>query len=131
MPVSELEKDSFVTLISNPFDSAQFSDVEVVVRSIWGGRLNVSGLLDDLGDQELRRAGYLIDKLSRFNCVQGEYLEGLKKALGMLSSMLGVCAEDLRRSRGVESMAVKWGLEEDLKLEIRALLRFQGRHAVP
>lgn len=131
VPVSEFEKSSFIALVSKPFYCAEFSDVEIVVRAVWGGRVEFNGLLDNLGDRELRRAGYLIDKLSRFNCVTGDYLEGLKKVLRMLSSMLGVCNEDLRMARGVESMAVKWGLQEDLKLEIRALLRYQTRHIEP
>lgn len=118
---------AFNRLVSQDFNSASFDDVKVVALAVW--HENFVPVVKGLSDSAKKAAGYLVDKLMRFNCVSNE----LKKQLGVLLESLKntvVTSPANMKKKGCEKLAQSWGLVSDLKLQVRQLLEFQTRHYV-
>lgn len=81
---------------------------------------------------EQRRAGYLLERFTRFSCMTDSRVSEALKALELFSATaskreVNPQAGDALRSRRDE-LAVSWGLSEGLGLKVQALMPFQTRH---
>ncbi|WP_322002300.1 hypothetical protein [Marinobacter alexandrii] len=97
-------------------------EVVTAAVEVWHKRYlpNLSGLSVD----EQRVAGYLVDRLSRFNCLS---LEQKKLLQGVAAKAKQNVPKRVSHSR-VDALAKNWGLEEDLKPFMPALMPYQTRH---
>lgn len=119
------------TLTSKPLNQADSAALEDAAKELWYSE-------NDLGSElvlflevertlvELRRAGYLLERLTRFTCVTPDRLteatEGLKHFQRYAASESAVPA-----SRG-DALSVRWGLDESLGTKVQTLLPLQTRH---
>lgn len=81
----------------------------------------------------VRRAGYLLEKLTRFSCLSDERATETLSSLGLLLKQfrnvknVGYSQGTRLRDRRDE-LAASWGLNEGLGLKVQALLPYQTRH---
>ena len=117
-------QEVFERLVSKSFSKASFDDVKTVTLAVW--HENFVPTVEHLSSNAKKAAGYIVDKLMRFSCVSAELKAVLRELLSKLKSMVVVacCAA----KRGTDKLAQQWGLDSDLKLQIRELLEFQTRH---
>ena len=121
---------SFERLVSQDFKHASFDDVKLVVLAVWH-----EGFIPDISQLDeiyaARSANYLLDKLKRFNCVPLQQKMKLNRVISLLTSRFeldNVPNTTLDLDSPLESLAIRWGLNSDLKLMIRQLLPYQTRH---
>ena len=110
----------FNRLVSNDFANASPEDVKTVALAVW--HESFVPTVEHLRKEALKRAGYLVDKLMRFNCVP----TAVKQQLCNLRDQLLQFAEAVASK--CEKLAKQWGLASDLKREVSSLLEFQTRH---
>lgn len=124
------EQNAFNKIVENPFSETSSEDLKLVVLAIWHSGF-VPSVVDITDDLAARKAIYLIDRLMRFNCVSDLQQDKLIAQIDALAEAFEVVQrEGQRPNRKVCLHAWRWGLEEDLKLKIRALLPFQKRHCL-
>jgi len=101
------------------------SDKEVVQAAleVWYGKEVDVALFANLTDNEKRTAGYLLDRLSRFNCVEPKRKKMLQALCQSLSGQVAV----LNSEHPVDAVAHSWGMNTDLKPFRSALLPYQTR----
>ena len=100
------------------------TDQEVVKAALEVWHQGYVPVLSGLPLEELRLAGYLVDRLSRFNCLSAEQKRELQATASEAKANL---PERMSRER-VDSLAKSWGLDHDLRPFMKALLPFQTRH---
>ena len=101
------------------------ASTEEVVRlalSLWHERFLPSFSGMDL--EEKRTAGYMVDFLSRFECVDQEQKLRLRELADAAKQELPRRTSQSR----VDSLARDWGLDNDLRPFTKALLPYQTRH---
>ncbi|MBV1843607.1 hypothetical protein KSX29_23670 [Photobacterium ganghwense] len=81
--------------------------------------------VDHLTDFSAQAAGYVVDKLMRFNCVSQELKRRLCELVARLRATVKISPVEVK---GCDKLAQQWGLMCDLKLQVRQLLEFQTRH---
>ncbi|WCE31157.1 hypothetical protein [Vibrio sp. SCSIO 43137] len=118
-------QQAFNSLVTNDFSNASFDDVKAVALAMWHEEFVPS--VDGLSEQSARSAGYLVDKLMRYNCVNDEVKALLRIQVMKLKSTATVVPTEDRKC---EKLARSWGLHQDLKLQVRQLLEYQTRHYV-
>ena len=121
---------SFNRLVSQDFKYASFDDVKWVALAVWHENFvpDVSRV-DDMN--AARSANYLVDKLRRFNCVPVEQKMKLYSVIALLSARFeldSVPNTSPFLDSPLDPLALRWGLDSDLKLMIRELLPYQTRH---
>ncbi|MEO1672695.1 MAG: hypothetical protein AAFR77_18275, partial [Cyanobacteria bacterium J06631_2] len=88
--------------------------------------------LDDLNSEELKKAGYLIDRFRGYNCIpktQKRELASLVKEVEQSISM-PVAVQSMDNAESLEPLAKKWNLNEDVSHLMSSLLEYQTRHYV-
>jgi hypothetical protein len=83
--------------------------------------------LDNLESHQLQKAGYIIDRLMRFNCVSKERYLVLLELMSSIPITLVTIKTDLTNNN-IESLAIKWNLNEDISHLVQTVLPFQTRH---
>lgn len=120
-------QDAFTRLISRELLFASTEDVKTVALAIW-----YHGFVPqtkNLSEPEIRRSGYVIDKLMRFNCVQQPLKDELRKVILELQSLLCADLTGLKLpNQCCDPLAKKWMIDSDLKQHVRQLLEYQSRH---
>lgn len=115
---------------SNNFSCIDNEDLKIVALAIWH-----SGFIPIVNDSisSIPVAGYVIDKLRRFSCVPQEAKCELTALTRILKSSLESDAEqkNLATNKRLDPLAIEWGLESDLKIEVRRLLKYQSRSYRP
>ncbi|ELS03298.1 hypothetical protein Xen7305DRAFT_00030190 [Xenococcus sp. PCC 7305] len=120
----------FRKVISSSFCHLSVEDLKPIVLALWHEGYIPELSLSELNAEELRKAGYLIDRFRGYNCVprsQKRELEGLaRKVEQSLSDM----SQDLNNSsvENLEPLAEKWNLSEDISHVMSSLLQYQTRH---
>lgn len=117
---------AFERLVTHDFDQASLEDVKAVALGLWYQdfapdftQLPVTNL------QSQRRAGYLVDRLLRYNGVSDER----KKVLFANVTALKIHLKPAVSIKpNVEPLAKSWGLDQDLKRLAKELLPYQTRH---
>ena len=125
------------TLVKNPLNQADDDALVSAAKAVWHSDVNLVGevrnLLDGHSSElEVRRAGYLLERFTRFSCVTDSRVLEALEALELFSASaskpyvkpLGTVALRSRR----DELAVSWGLSEGLGLKAQALMPFQTRH---
>ncbi|EIJ36687.1 hypothetical protein [Thiothrix nivea] len=117
---------AFERLVSHEFDQASLDDVKVVALGIWYQDFTPDfNHLPQTSLQARLRAGYLVDRLLRYNCVTDERKKLLFANVSKLRSLL---KPPVSTNPQVEPLAKSWGLEHDLKRLAKDLLEYQTRH---
>lgn len=117
-------QEVFDRLVSSEFSLASFEDVKAVALAMW--HENFVPKVAHLSESAARAAGYVVDKLMRFNCVPQALKEKLRQVLASLKSTFGV--KPVAVVEGCDKLALDWGLTSDLKHQVRQLLDYQTRH---
>ncbi|WP_226507504.1 hypothetical protein [Pseudomonas sp. MWU16-30317] len=79
---------------------------------------------------ELRRAGYLIERLTRFPCLSDERaVIALARLPCWFPHLRQESEAGLPSSRRIDALAMSWGLLKGLGLKAQVILPYQTRHA--
>ncbi len=116
-------QEVFDRLVSSEFSLASFDDVKAVALAMW--HENFVPSVTHLSETSAKAAGYVVDKLMRFNCVSQELKVKLREVLAVLKERFSFTPVKVK---GCEKLAQSWGLATDLKQQVRELLEYQTRH---
>jgi hypothetical protein len=125
------------TLVKRPLDQADDAALVSAAKAVWYSNSNleteIAAFLNGHSDElEVRRAGYLLERFTRFACVSdirvSETLNALELFVHSTSrqQVAPSVAAPLRLRRDV--LAVSWGLSEGLGLKAQILMPYQTRH---
>jgi hypothetical protein len=114
--------------ISSSFTHLSAAEFKPIALAIWYEVYTPN--LDGLQPDELRKAGYLVDRLMRFNCVSDDRKLELMKLVQDVKHNLHLSNEmpTVLSSVNVEPLARTWYLREDISHVIQPLLEYQTRH---
>ncbi|QOQ75519.1 hypothetical protein IMF22_00095 [Pseudomonas poae] len=125
------------TLVKSPLNQADDAALVSAAKAVWYSDANLVGevrafLKAHSSEVELRRAGYLLERFTRFSCATDTRVMEALKALELFSASAakqevkpqGAVALRSRR----DELALSWGLSEGLGLKAQALMPFQTRH---
>ena len=118
----------FKKVVSSPLSRLSVEEFKPIALGIWYE--GYTPKLDGMKLDELRQAGYLVDRLMRFNCVGDARKLELMKLVEEVKNTLSQETPAILRLSNVEPLARKWNLEEDISFIIQALLKYQTRHYV-
>ncbi|HFQ4920905.1 TPA: hypothetical protein ACGUPI_003182 [Vibrio vulnificus] len=118
-------QQAFVSLVTKDFSMASFEDVKTVALAMWHEGFVPS--VENLPESAMAAAGYVVDKLMRFNCVSVELKERLRNVLDRLRASFSFVVSQVK---GCDKLALDWGLSSDLRAQVRELLPYQTRHYV-
>lgn len=125
-------------LVKKPLNQADDTALVSAARAVWYSKddlvIEVEAFLSGHADElEVRRAGYLLERFTRFACVsESRVLEtfgALKlflRSTPRLELKSQAATVPLRKRR--DELAVSWGLSEGLGLKAQTLMPFQTRH---
>ncbi len=116
----------FRKAVSSPLATLSAEDLKPIALAVW--HEDYAPNLNNMELHELQKAGYVVDRLMRFNCVSNERkreLMGLVKNVKQALPEESLCVSS---SQDVEPLARKWNLSEDISRAIQALLPYQTRH---
>ena len=118
----------FRKVVNSSLNNLSIEEFKPIALGIWyeGYTPNLNGMNLD----ELRKAGYLVDRLMRFNWVSDRRKLELMKLTREVKNTLGQELKTTPFSTNIEPLARKWNLSEDVALMIQALLKYQTRHYV-
>lgn len=118
-------QEIFLKIVENPFSQISMGEFTDVSIAIWhrGFVPNVSGL-DGLS---ALKAMYVLDSLRRFNCMSDDSKIELKTCISTLSRKV-IYQKSYSNEVKVSKLAMHYGLNEDLKKQLRECLDFQTRH---
>jgi hypothetical protein len=125
------------TLVKRPLNQADDDALVSAAKAVWYSDANLVGDVKDFLDGhsselELRRAGYLLERFTRFSCVTDSRVLEALKAIELFSA--SASKQDVKPQGAValrsrrDELAVSWGLNEGLGLKAQALMPFQTRH---
>jgi len=125
------------TLVKSPLNQADDAALVSAATAVWYSNSDLEGevtaFLSCHSDElEVRRAGYLLERFTRFACVSdirvSEALNALELFVHSTSrhKVSSSAALPLRLRRDV--LAVSWGLSEGLGLKAQTLMPYQTRH---
>lgn len=120
-------EQQFRKILDSPLATLSLDDFKPIALGIWYE--NYTPNLDNLQPDQLQKAGYLIDRLMRFNCVSDTRSLLLFQLICDIPTTL-FNTTPLPSNINVESLARKWNLNEDISHLIQPLLPFQTRHYI-
>lgn len=120
---------AFERLVSRDFKEASLDDVKSLALAIWHESFVPD--VSKLDAKSSRSANYLLDKLMRYNCVTREEKNNLREVIHILSQRFDLHADngsEICPNTKLDKLAIRWGLESDLKQMLREMLPYQTRH---
>ena len=123
---TELER-----LAKLPLDQADDAVLVRVARAFWYSADSLETALNSFlhkrrSDVEVRRAGYLFERLTQFTCATDSRVSEANRALNLVVSHK---PSDVVATKGrVDRLVLSWGLDKGLGLKVQALLPYQTRH---
>ncbi|VVP67050.1 hypothetical protein PS914_00470 [Pseudomonas fluorescens] len=125
------------TLVKNPLNQADEAALVSAAKAVWYSNSNleieVTAFLSCHSNEvEVRRAGYLLERFTRFACVSDLRVSETLNVLELFAystfrqGTTPQAVAPLRRRR--DELAVSWGLSEGLGLRVQTLMPFQTRH---
>lgn len=117
-------------LAKRPLDQVDADALVRAAQAVWYSNANLESALDlflrkKRSEIEVRRAGYLLERLTQFTCLTNERASETLRVLNRVSShKIGNVVAKGR----VDRLALSWGLETGLGLKVQALMPFQTRH---
>nr|WP_210645395.1 hypothetical protein [Pseudomonas sp. Tri1] len=125
------------TLVKKPLNRANDAALVNAANAVWYSHSDLINaaqvfLSQHTDELEIRRAGYLLERFTRFSCVTDIRVSEVFKALDLFlrsapkQEVTPQTAATLRKRR--DELALSWGLNEGLGLKVQTLLPFQTRH---
>jgi hypothetical protein len=119
----------FKKAVSSPFYYLSVEDLKPIALALW--HENYTPELSDLNSEELRKAGYLIDRFRGYNCIPKSQKRELASLVNEVKQSLSETVEVSDNNvENLEPLAQKWNLKEDVSHLISPLLQYQTRHYV-
>ncbi len=125
--------EQFKKIISSSFCHLSSEDLKPIALALWHESYTPEISLDELGSEELKKAGYLVDRFRGYNCIpklQKLKLARFAKKVELRLSYLSIISNNISRTESLEPLAEKWNLNEDISHVMSSLLKFQTRHYV-
>jgi hypothetical protein len=114
----------FRQAVSRSFSTLQLEELKDIALAVWYENLTPD--ISDLNPTQQQKAGYLLDRLMRYNCVSKSRKLELLQLVNTLKINLN-CLLDFPDSHA-EPLAQAWGLKEDISNFMPHLLEYQTRH---
>lgn len=115
----------FESLVRKPNQPTASESLKLVALALWYQDFVPS--VDSFDGKDVGLAGYVLDKLTRYNCLNSEKKAYLRTHL--LSELERKKAAFFSAENSSKDMLAKqWGTSVDLKKEFRGLLPYQKRH---
>lgn len=119
----------FKKAVSSPFDSLSVEDLKPIALAFW--HEGYTPKLSYLNSEELRKAGYLIDRFRGYNCIPKSQKRELASLANEVKQSLSETVEVSDNNvENLEPLAQKWNLKEDVSHLMSPLLHYQTRHYV-
>lgn len=123
---TELER-----LAKQPLDQADDAALVRAAHAFWYSNDNLETALNSFlrkrrSAVEVRRAGYLFERLTQFTCATDSRVSEANRALNLVVSHKQSHA--VATKGRVDRLALSWGLDKGLGLKVQALMPFQTRH---
>ena len=122
----------FRKVISSSFCHLSVEDLKPIVLALWHEGYIPELSLSELNSEELRKAGYLIDRFRGYNCIPRPQKLELAELARKVEQSLSDMSQDLNNSgvENLEPLAEKWNLSEDISHVMSSLLKYQTRHYI-
>lgn len=114
----------FEELVKNPSASQASERLKTVALALW-----YEGFVPDLENLEPAdkgQAGFVVDKLTRYNCLEKSKKESVRSTL--LPKLATASQAGQAAGSVSDTLASYWGAHCNLKAEFKALLPYQRRH---
>ena len=118
----------FRKVVNSPFFSLSVEDLKLIALAFW--HEGYTPELSNLNKEQLRKAGYLIDRFRGYNCISKTHKRKLASVVKEVRQSLSEAAEVADSADNLEPLAQKWNLKEDVSHLISPLLKYQTRHYV-
>ena len=118
----------FKKAVKSPFYSLSVDDLKPIALAFW--HENYTPELSDLNSEELKKAGYLIDRFRGYNCIPKTQKRELAKLVKEVEQSLSGVLQVVDSADNLEPLAQKWNLKEDVSHLMSPLLEYQTRHYV-
>ena len=118
----------FIKVVSSPFFSLSVEDLKPIVLGFW--HEGYTPELSNLNNEQLRKAGYLIDRFRSYNCIPKTHKRKLASLAEEVKESLSDAVEVVDSAENLEPLARKWHLNEDISHLMSPLLKYQTRHYV-
>jgi hypothetical protein len=116
----------FRKVVSSPLATLSVEELKPIALGVW--HEDYTPELNDMNLVELQKAGYLIDRLMRYNCVSVDRKIELLGLVKDIKQNLPQETQAVSSLRNVDPVAKKWNLKEDVSRLISSLLEYQTRH---
>lgn len=113
----------FELLVRTPDKSTAGESLKTVALALWYEDFVPE--VKNLRDFEVPQAGYLLDKLTRYNCLDGNKKEMLRSKL--LVELRVKKEHFFSESNSGNALLREWGAKAELKREFKGLLHLQRR----
>jgi len=118
----------FRNVVRTPFYRLSVDDLKPIALAFW--HESYIPELDDLNSEELKKAGYLIDRFRGYNCIPRTQKRELASVIKEIEQSILVAVEAIEHLENLEPLAEKWNLNEDVSHLMSSLLEYQTRHYV-
>ena len=115
-------------VVNSPFSDLSVEDLKPIVLGFW--HESYTPELNELNSEELKKAGYLIDRFRGYNCISKTQKRKLAGLVKEVRQSLSEAAEVFDSTDNLEPLAQKWNLNEDISHLMSPLLEYQTRHYV-
>ncbi|WP_088242499.1 hypothetical protein [Calothrix rhizosoleniae] len=118
----------FRKAVSSPLYHLSVEDLKPIALAFWHECYTPE--LSDLDLEQLRKAGYLIDRFRGYNCIPKAQKRELAILVKEVEQSLPEVMEVVDNVDNLEPLAQKWNLNEDISHVMSPLLEYQTRHYV-
>lgn len=118
----------FKKAVRSPFYRLSVDDLKPIALAFW--HENYTPELSDLNSEELKKAGYLIDRFRGYNCIPKTQKRELASLVKEVEQSLSEVLQAVDNVENLEPLAEKWNLKEDVSHLMSPLLEYQTRHYV-
>ncbi len=121
--MQSLQKE-FETLVKNPNSPTSGDSLKSVALALWYESFVPD--IEHFEGTEAAQAGYLLDKLTRYNCLDSSKKDFLRSQL--LSELKQKKKEYHLHPNSKDMLVNEWGASSALKMEFRGLMPYQRRN---
>jgi hypothetical protein len=119
----------FRKAVRTPFSSLSIEDLKPIALAFWHECYTPElSNFNSFNSEELKKAGYLIDRFRGYNCIPKSQKRELASLVKELETRLSEVSQDVNSVENLEPLANKWDLKEDISHLISPLLKYQTRH---
>lgn len=118
---------AFSRMCNAGLDRASKDDVVTVAVGLW--HYNQMPTMDGFSDKAMQIGAFVLDRLARFACVSLEFKSKVFHFLDEVAGQLAKFVSNKLGSGKTDKLAMKWGVDVDLRDYMKELLPLQTRHA--